>query len=164
MIPRNDSLTGDWQFRQWLQSMLSFIATKVEHYRPLNDSGVEIEHGSVVYASGNDEMDLAIYDALSIEKERWIGVTEKDVPDGERGTIKNAGFVEALFEDGLDLSIKGALVYVSDSLAGAVTNVDSLGAVVGTLADASEYDGVPGSATYNPYAKIYLRSQCAGRN
>lgn len=163
MIPRNDSLTGDWNFRQWLQGMLNAIATKVEHCRLLNSTVSTIGHGSVVYAEANNQMALAIYDVAAVHKSVWIGVVEKDVSANTRGTVKSAGYVEVRFEDGLDLSAKGAFVAVSDTVAGAATNAPVPNAtVIGTLADSSEYNGTPG-AGYNPYAYVYLRSGCSGR-
>ena len=164
MIPRNDSKTSDWNFRQWLHQMLHTIATQLEHYRPINDSGITLPVGSVVYATDDDKMDQAVSDGMQYQLSQWIGILETETINSQRGTIKNAGYVKVLLDDGLT-PVAGDDVFVSLVPGKGTTNIGMLEPTVfiGIVGDASEYVGVPGP-THNPYAYVYLRSLCAIRD
>lgn len=82
--------------------------------RAMNNTGVLIPNGSVVYPSGTDvatgEATMALANCHETDKCRFVGVATHDIPDGEVGYVTRIGEVGGI--NTFAISSTGGLVYL----------------------------------------------------
>ena len=158
MIPKNDAKSGSVGFRGWLQYIYRVLATKVEHYRPVNNSGpgVSLRIGEIIYAIGDDEVSRA-QSGATIAEAAWIGVVDNGGAPGARVSVKTDGRTLVRFKNDevLDSAAVGTPVYVSDAMGHASLTPGGIVSIIGVLEDGSEYVTVD-----NPVGYVYLKNTC----
>jgi len=105
----------------------------MEMYCPplLNNTGVTIPEGSVVYTTGGDMSTSRITFGLAtaapdFDSFRVLGITTEDVANGEVGFITNFGLVRTLNTTGTpygEVWSSGDVLYVSHLVAGRLSNI-----------------------------------------
>jgi len=133
------------------RELVKHIQQHVEHNRVVSgEAVVDMAIGTIAHSSDDGEVSLAT--------ELWSGVLCQPAEPGDEVVMRTDGYARVLFIDGLAID-GGDVAYVS-ATPGFATNVPGTDRL-GIVADASEYDGDPGSPTYNPYAMVCLGYQCA---
>jgi hypothetical protein len=148
------------------ERLIRQIQTEVEHKRVTNDTVTDMVKGEIVYmTAGNRQAALAI--ATAAASSRWAAVMAEPTAAGEQGISRTDGYALVKFEDNLDNVVgnEGLGVVLSETTAGTASMdwpvvAGSYTVRIGILADATEYDGVPASDTYNPYAWVVLGHRC----
>lgn len=138
------------------------IQTKIEHQRVFNATGAPVIRGHVLCGvAGAEQVDLA--DASAAATSEWCGIAAEPAPAAGQFVMRTSGYALVYFDDVLALAnAEGTPIYLSET-AGRATNVVPIAGFsirMGILADATGYDGVVASPTYNPFAWVVLGHCC----
>jgi hypothetical protein len=158
MFNHIDMPVTDGRIRQAWGKLIRKIQTDVEHKRVTNAAPAPLPKGMMVYVFGDNSVapTLATADPTS----EWVGVWAEPVAGNGQGIIRYQGYAYVLFEDGLAPLVSGTPAYISATDVGAATDVaPGIAKRIGTIANATGYNGVPGVG-YNPYAWVWLGRCC----
>jgi len=158
MFKHTDMPINDGRIRQAWGKFVRKIQTDIEHKRVSNAAIAPLPRGMLVYAFADNAVAPTL--ATAELTSEWVGVWAEPVAGFGQAIMRYQGYAYVLFEDGLAPLVSGTAAYISAADAGAATNVPPVIAKrIGTIADATGYNGVPGVG-YNPYAWVWLGRCC----
>lgn len=158
MIKPNSLRTASVRLQNLWHDIWRQIQMYIEHSPMTNgEAALSLTLGDVVYCSGNRTVKLAV--GTSLPPANAIGVIDDSTTaPGAKCLVATSGYQLVKCIDGL-APTEGAALYVSDTAGRAQLLTGTCLFIIGQIADASMYVGVPG-AGYYPYVKALINNGC----